>query len=87
VTKRIVVRGRVQGVFFRDSVCRRALELNVKGWVTNRSDGAVEAVFDGTLEAVEQMVEFVRRGPGRAEVETVEVFEEPTSGLGDFRIR
>jgi acylphosphatase len=86
MTKRAVARGRVQGVFFRDSVRRRALSLDVKGWVRNRSDGAVEAVFEGAPQAVEQMLDFVRRGPGRAEVEEVEVFEEPPADFPDFRI-
>ena len=87
MTKRAVVRGRVQGVFFRDSVRRRAVALGVKGWVRNRSDGAVEAVFEGAPQAVEQMLDFVRRGPGRAEVDDVEVFDEPPADLPDFRIK
>jgi acylphosphatase len=87
MNRRAVARGRVQGVFFRDSVRRRAVALGVTGWVRNRSDGAVEAVFEGAPEAVEQMLEFVRRGPGRAEVEDVEVFEEQAADFPDFRIK
>jgi acylphosphatase len=87
MTKRAIVRGRVQGVFFRDSVRRRAVALGVKGWVRNRSDGAVEAVFEGAPQAVEQMLDFVRRGPGRAEVDDVEVFDERPADLPDFRIK
>jgi len=87
MTRRAVVRGRVQGVFFRDSVRRRAVALGVTGWVRNRSDGAVEAVFEGAPEAVEQMLDLVRRGPGRAEVEEVEVFEEQAGDFPDFRIK
>ena len=79
--------GRVQGVFFRDTVRRRAESLGVAGWVTNRDDGAVEAVFEGPDEAVEAMVELCRRGPGRAEVTRLEVTDEETEGLGGFRIR
>ena len=85
--RRVVVTGRVQGVFFRDSVSSRAVGLGVKGWVRNRRDGAVEAVFEGEYEAVARMLDFVRRGPARAEVEHVEVFEESSEGLADFRIR
>ena len=79
--------GRVQGVFFRDTVRRRAESLGVAGWVANRDDGAVEAVFEGPDEAVEAMVELCRRGPGRAEVTRLEVTDEEPEGLGGFRIR
>ena len=56
------------------------------GWVTNRADGAVEAVFEGRPDAVDAMVEFCRRGPGRAEVERLDVTEEEPEGLTGFRI-
>ena len=79
--------GRVQGVFFRDTVRRRAESLGVAGWVRNRDDGAVEAVFEGPDEAVEAMVELCRRGPGRAEVTRLEVTDEVPEGLAGFRIR
>jgi acylphosphatase len=84
---RVVARGRVQGVFFRDSTQREARSAGVAGWVTNRSDGAVEAVFEGADDAVERMVSFVRRGPGRAEVEDVEVSEEEAGDLDGFQVR
>ena len=77
----------MQGVFFRDSTRRRAEAAGVAGWVSNRGDGAVEAVFEGEPEAVEAMVEFCRRGPGRAEVERLELSEEEPEGLSGFRIR
>jgi acylphosphatase len=77
----------VQGVFFRDSARRRAEAAGVAGWVSNRGDGAVEAIFEGGPEAVEAMVEFCRRGPGRAEVERLEVSEEEPEGLSGFQIR
>jgi acylphosphatase len=87
VRRRLVARGRVQGVFFRDSVRRRAEEAGVAGWVNNRSDGAVEAVLEGEPDAVEAMVEFCRRGPGRAEVAELEVSEESPEGLTGFEVR
>jgi acylphosphatase len=83
----VVARGRVQGVFFRDSVRREAERRGVAGWAANRSDGAVESVFEGAPEAVEAMVEFVRAGPGHAEVSDVEVREEPSEGLRGFSVR
>jgi acylphosphatase len=82
-----VARGRVQGVFFRDSTRREAESAGVAGWVTNRSDGAVEAVFEGDDAAVERMVAFVSRGPGHAEVEDLEVHDEPPEGLDGFSVR
>jgi acylphosphatase len=77
----------VQGVFFRDSTQREARSAGVSGWVTNRSDGAVEAVFEGDEDAVARMVEFVRRGPGHADVEDVEVHDEEPEGLEGFSVR
>jgi acylphosphatase len=87
VRRRVLVRGRVQGVFFRDTVRRRAESAGVSGWVHNRPDGAVEAIFEGEPEAVEQMVEFCRRGPSRAEVASVDVEEEQPEGLAGFDVR
>jgi acylphosphatase len=82
IRRRLVVRGDVQGVFFRDSTREEAESRGVSGSVTNRSDGAVEAVFEGSPEAVEAMIEFCRSGPSRAEVEDVEVTEEQPEGRG-----
>jgi acylphosphatase len=82
-----VVHGRVQGVFFRDTVRRRATERGVAGWVRNRPDGTVEAVFEGPPEAVEALVRFAHEGPRGAEVEAVETSEEETEGLAGFEIR
>ena len=82
----MIARGRVQGVFFRDSTRRRAESLGVGGWVRNCPDGAVEAVFEGEPEAVESMVGFTREGPGHAEVGEVEAIEEDPEGLSGFRI-
>jgi len=85
--KRVVARGRVQGVFFRDTVRRRAEAAGVAGWVTNRDDGAVEAVFEGEAGRVEELVELCRSGPGRAEVSDLDVADEPVEGLDGFEIR
>ncbi|HEX4717604.1 MAG TPA: acylphosphatase [Thermoleophilaceae bacterium] len=85
--RHVVAHGRVQGVFFRDATAREAESAGVAGWVTNRSDGAVEAVFEGDHEAVDRMVEFVRSGPGHADVQDVEVSEEEPEGLSGFEVR
>jgi acylphosphatase len=74
-------------VFFRDTARRRAESAGVTGWVRNTPEGAVEAVFEGEPAAVDEMLEFCRRGPSRAEVAAVEVTEEEPEGLEGFQIR
>ncbi len=87
VRRRVIVHGRVQGVWFRDSTRERAQAHGVTGWVCNRRDGAVEAVLEGPPEAVERVIRFLETGPARAQVERVEVSEEPPEGLSGFTIR
>jgi acylphosphatase len=87
VRRRVVVRGHVQGVFFRDSTRREALRRGVSGWVSNRPDGAVEAVFEGSPSDVEELVRFASSGPRGAFVEDVEVTDEPPEGLAGFAVR
>jgi len=87
IRRRVVAHGRVQGVFFRDETRRRAETSGVAGWVSNRSDGAVEAVFEGEPDAVESMLRFTRQGPGRARVDDLEVVEEEPEGLSGFSVR
>ena len=84
--RRVVVHGHVQGVFFRDTTRRLALEHGVRGWVRNTWEGTVEAVFEGAPEDVDRLVAFVHRGPRGAAVERVEVFEEDEEGLTGFSI-
>jgi acylphosphatase len=87
IRRRVVVRGYVQGVFFRDSVRRLAERHGVAGWIENRRDGAVEAVFEGERETVERLVEFCRRGPRGARVDRVEVSKEEPAGEAGFSVR
>jgi acylphosphatase len=87
VRKRIVVRGRVQGVFFRDTMRRMAESRGVAGWVSNREDGAVEAALEGEPDAVDAIVSFAREGPRGAAVEDVEVSDEEPEGLSGFQVR
>lgn len=87
IRRRVVVRGRVQGVFFRDSTRRKAEAHGVSGWIANRPDGAVEAVLEGDEDAVERVVAYARRGPRRAELERVEMAEEEPEGLSGFAVR
>ena len=69
----LVIHGRVQGVYFRDSMRREAQNLAVAGWVCNRSDGTVEAAVQGEPADVDAIVRWARRGPERAQVERVEI--------------
>jgi acylphosphatase len=87
VRRRVVVQGRVQNVFFRDSTRQRAQAEGVAGWVANRGDGAVEAVFEGDADSVERLVQFCRQGPPRASVEEVQVSKEPPEGAQGFSVR
>ncbi len=87
VARRVVVSGRVQGVFFRDTCRREARSAGVSGWVRNRPDGRVEAVFEGPPTAVEALVAWCREGPPQAVVEGVEIFEADLSGAEGFRLR
>jgi acylphosphatase len=82
-----VVTGRVQGVFFRDTARRRAEAAGVAGWISNRPDGAVEAVFEGEPDRVDELIEFCRHGPSRAEVANVEVIDEEPERLTGFTVR
>ena len=86
VRRRVVVRGRVQGVFFRDTTRARAEQLGVAGWVRNRDDGSVEAVFEGEPEAVEALLAFVRARARAGAVSDVEEFEEEPAGEGEFGV-
>jgi acylphosphatase len=87
MTKRVVVHGRVQGVFFRDSTRQRAQVAGVAGWVANRPDGTVEAVLEGDADAVERVVAFMREGPRGADVDRVDVSDEEPEGLAGFDVR
>jgi acylphosphatase len=85
-TLRLVIYGRVQGVFFRQSMQREAQYLAIWGWVRNRSDGTVEAVVHGGSAAVDAIVRWARRGPQMASVERVDI--SPDTGCYEgFEIR
>ena len=87
VTRQIRVTGRVQGVGYRDALRAEASQLGVRGWVRNRADGSVEALLQGSSEAVEQLVSWARRGPAAARVLAVESappaveFDHPYEGF------
>ena len=87
VRRHVTVSGDVQGVFFRETARRKATEAGVAGWITNRSDGRVEAVFEGPAEAVDELVAFCRQGPTAATVEDVDVQTEEPESLSGFDVR
>jgi acylphosphatase len=87
IRRRVIVRGRVQGVGFRYSVARAAQSRGVAGWVSNRPDGTVEAVFEGEPEAVDSLVRVCRDGPRGAAVDRVDVVDEELEGLRGFGVR
>jgi acylphosphatase len=82
MARRLRIHGRVQGVWFRESMSRVAGRLGVTGWVRNRLDGTVEAALEGPREAVETLVRWAHRGPEAAEVSRVEVCEDPGGHIG-----
>jgi acylphosphatase len=84
---RLLVHGRVQGVFFRDSTRDHARREGVAGWACNRADGTVEVVLEGGPDAVARVAEFCARGPRGALVERVEASAERSEGLRGFEIR
>jgi acylphosphatase len=87
VRARVVVRGRVQGVFFRGETRDRARSLGVAGWVANRPDGTVEAVFEGPREQVESILGWCHRGPAGAQVEDVQATWGEPRGEDGFGVR
>jgi acylphosphatase len=87
VRYRVLVSGRVQGVFFRDTCRRLAGQHGVTGWVRNLPDGRVEAVFEGQDEDVRRMVDWARHGPRRAVVDDVAVRAEQPEGLNAFLVK
>lgn len=87
IRRRLVVHGKVQGVFYRDSTREAAENEGVGGWAANCADGAVEVVLEGPPDAVEAVIGFCRMGPISADVSSVDVTEEEPEGLSEFETR
>lgn len=88
VRLRVRIRGRVQGVFFRQSTLDQARRLGVRGWVRNLPDDSVEALVAGPADAVQRLVDWAHRGPASANVESVETAEAPDADVpAGFEIR
>lgn len=80
VRKHVIIKGFVQGVWFRATTQEQALAHHVNGWVKNTSDGNVEAVFEGEADDVEKVIQWCHRGPGGASVTGVDVETEKYKG-------
>jgi acylphosphatase len=85
VAKRIVVSGRVQGVFFRDSCRQEASRLGISGSARNLSDGTVEVIAEGDEEAVDALINWCREGPSHADVDSVDVSDAEVKGASGFK--
>ena len=87
VRAHVIVEGRVQGVFFRHHTQETAFRLGLKGWVKNRRDGTVEALFEGDKDKVDEIIQWCHRGPSAASVENVHVaWERYTGDCDDFSV-
>jgi acylphosphatase len=87
VRRRLVISGRVQGVFFRDTLRRLAERNGIGGWARNTAEGTVEAVLEGDEPGVEAVIDFAREGPESASVTHIDVLDEEPEGLRGFEIR
>jgi len=87
VARRLVIHGRVQGVFFRGWAVETARALGLSGWVRNRRDGTVEAVAQGEEQAVERFIALARNGPAAAKVERIDVGEASSATFSGFEQR
>lgn len=87
IAREVVVRGLVQGVFFRDSCRRLAMDVGANGWVSNEPDGSVRAHLEGPASAVGKVVSWMHQGPPNAVVEDVRVTEREPAGTRGFQVR
>jgi acylphosphatase len=83
----ITVSGQVQGVFYRQSACSKAMEFGITGFVQNLADGSVRIVASGTEEKLKELIAWCRQGPPKAQVSTVQVQPAPARDFEGFHIR
>ena len=84
---KIIVKGKVQGVFYRSSTQAKAKELNLSGWVKNEEDGSVVIEAEGEEQKLEKLIEWCKQGPGAAVVNDVEYQEMEPKGVNGFEVR
>jgi len=85
--RRVLISGLVQDVWFRATTAKQAVRAGVDGWVRNLADGRVEAVLEGSADAVNEMIDFCSRGPEMARVDQIDIAEETPENLKSFHIR
>jgi len=84
----IIVHGKVQGVFFRDNIQKKASESNLKGYVKNLPDGTVEIIAEGNEDIIKQLITFCNKNPGYSNVTDIEIKEsKPTNEFNKFEVR
>ncbi|MBI2507977.1 acylphosphatase [Candidatus Woesearchaeota archaeon] len=81
---KIIISGKVQGVFFRRFIYESAVKLGLKGFVRNTEDGKVEAVFEGKKEDINKIIELCRKGPAAAKIENIKIINERALGEKEF---
>lgn len=86
-TVHLLISGKVQGVFFRDSARKMAQQLRITGWIKNRRDEKVEAVISGEEQAIKNFIKWAKNGPEKAKVDNVIVSKQPTVIFENFQIR
>lgn len=87
IARRLMIHGRVQGVFYRKWAARTATDLGLTGWVRNLAEGSVEAVIEGQQDSVERFVALARQGPAAASVSRIDMEEAEPFGLATFEQR
>ncbi|MEO9020654.1 MAG: acylphosphatase [Ginsengibacter sp.] len=85
-TVHLLISGKVQGVFFRETSRRMAEKLNIKGWIKNTEDGKVEVLITGQEKKIEEFVKWCRKGPEKARVDDVNVSDQPTFDFEKFEV-
>ena len=85
-TVHLIISGKVQGVFYRATAKKMAHQLHITGWIKNTKEGHVEALITGESESVKKFIDWCRKGPGKAEVEEVEVERRQATSFEDFTI-
>ena len=83
---RIIVSGKVQGVFFRDNARKKATELRLKGYAKNLPDGTVEVVAEGSEHELNELLEFIRQSPGASKVRNIEVSRKVRQNFDGFEV-
>ena len=83
----LIVSGKVQGVFFRDNARKKAIQLDLKGFARNLADGTVEVIAQGDSDKINELIDFIRKGPGKAKVKEVQIKNSEMENFDSFEIR